>query len=221
MKKLIFKIGYIKILFFILMVIISNILEIIGISFFIPIIESLAGSNTSFFTIKMNDILIDMGFPVNINVYLYILILFFIFKSLLIIAIKKFSVEAASTFQNNLRLNFFELVIRSSFNYIQRESSGFFVNILNEQCAKSTAAFYILLQQIIPATLSCLGYMFFAIYTSWEISLFIFSTALFIYPLVNYLNKRAQSYAKLQINSMTEFHSLSLETIQGKKLLIQ
>lgn len=200
-----------------LLLLLSNILDILGVVFFVPVIESLNKTNSNI-TLWVNDVLAFIGLSSEINNYLILMVGIFIIKAILLFVIRIYTVNTASNIHYNIRKKLYESIIDSSLNFVHSHKQGTLLSSLNENTVRSGHAFFTSVNIIIAISLVVM-YGAFIFFISFKLAFLTIVMSLLLYPLIKFLGRQAHYHGKLYVKSLEEMQHFSLESFQSKKLI--
>jgi ABC-type multidrug transport system fused ATPase/permease subunit len=200
-----------------LLLISSNFLDILGVVFFIPVIDSL-NKTKSDVTLWIDDALLSTGLFSEINNYLIMMVAVFIIKAVLLFVIRLYTVNTASNIHYNIRKKLYESMIDSNINFIHSHKQGALLSGLNEHTVRSGHAFFTAINILIAVSLVMM-YGVFIFFISFKLTLMTIVMSVVLYPLIKILGRQAYLHGKLYVNSLEEVQHFSLETFSSKKLL--
>ena len=200
-----------------LLLLLSNLLDILGVVFFVPVIDNLNKTNSNI-TLWLNDILASIGLSDDIYNYLIMMVGVFIIKAVLLFVIRLYTVNTASNIHYNIRKKLYESMIDSNINFIHSHKQGILLSGLNEHTVRSGHAFFIAINILIAVSLVMM-YGAFIFFISFKLALMTILMSVVLYPLIKILGRKAYQHGKLYVNSLEEVQHFSLETFSSKKLL--
>ncbi len=210
---------YILILFLLMGV--TNLLDVVSLSLFIPIIElfqSNASSTVSKLTFFFSTILSLIGIQPELAAFLILLCLLFFLKGLLSLVLRYLSVRLAARIQHSLREEIFAGYLECAPAFIFSQRQGVLLSILNDHTMRTGQAFFIVMQMLIQ-WFTVIVYVSFVFFISWKLSLIAVLSGLVIVPLIRWLGYRANYYGKRYIESLERVQHFALEALQAKKLI--
>ena len=228
---MIHRIFGLKIFFLIFISIISSFIEIIGISFFIPLFQKFLAQDTqTLINIKTNinyfDQFFDFLFKLSLTDLLISLIAIIIVRSIVLILIESYRVHLKFLFLTNIRKNLMKSFLNNSFDMISKKSTGYYNSLITEQSSQLTKSF----DAFIRISINLLRAIFFisvssfiSFYLNIMILVFGIPFMLFVLYLSKFMKKFSINYTELAIkisSSLTQtiqsFHYLYI-TNQLKK----
>lgn len=199
------------------LLLLSNMFDILGVIFFVPVIDSLNKTQSSV-TIWLDDFLSYMDMGTTVEVYLTLMIVVFVLKAILLFIIRYHTVNIASDIHYNIRKNLYSTIVDAKINYLNEQKQGSLLSSLNEHTVRSGHAFFTAINIVVALSLVIM-YTIFIFIISVELTLITIFLAAFLYPLVKFLGKKAYENGKKYVNSLEELQHFSLETFQSKKLI--
>ena len=201
----------------VVMLFISNFLDLFGLLFFIPIIDSL-NQHSSNVTLLMNDFITSIGLNPTIEMYLIIMASMFLLKGILSFIVRLYTVEIASVIHYNLRKQIYSAIIDAKLGFINQQKQGSLLSVINEHTVRSGHAFFTAIN-IIIALITVVIYTILIFFISYKLAAITIGMALVLFPLIKWLGLRAYTNGKLYVNSLEDLQHYSLETFQSKKLI--
>lgn len=198
----------------------ANVLELLGISLFIPVIELFTQSSnlgTQFAAI------LDPYFPAsdllgNPTALLSCLSLVFLVKAAIFLVVRRMTLRACAEIQHNLRSALFEHLIISDLSFFQTQKQGVLLSVLGEHVIRTGQVLFILVQ-LAAQWLTTGVYLAFVIFISWKLTLVAILPGIFFFPLVRWMGRLANKHGVLQTRAQEETQHLGWEAFQAKKTL--
>ena len=197
-----------------------NMMELLGLSLFIPILELLQkdAETENAITIYLSLLLKAVNLTPSLPIYLGLLSTLFIVKAAITLRVKLLSVTMASELQHNMRMRLFSAYSKSSLEFINTQRQGALLSVLNEHIVRASSVFNVLVQ-ITLSWMTAFIYLIFVISISWELTSVALLIGLFVVPIIRKIGSLAQNYGATYTTALEDAQHFSLETIQAKKLV--
>jgi ABC-type multidrug transport system fused ATPase/permease subunit len=203
----------------IVLILLINALEVLGLALFIPIIDLFQGrGGASGITHSLSRILSLLGLPSELATFLVLLSLLFLVKSGLIMWMRYVSVTMAAEMQNRLRLQLFRDFLGASTDFINGQKQGALLSVLSEHTVRTGQAFFVLVQ-IIAQWVTVLAYLGFVLWISWKLALVALVLGLGISPVIRWMGQQAHRHGKDYTQALEDTQHRALEGLQAKKLV--
>jgi len=202
------------------LILFSNVLELLGISLFIPVIELF--SNSGSFGAKYAAIL-DVFFPAsrlfgNLYALLALLSLAFVGKAAISLVVRSLTLSTCAEIQHGLRSTLFERLVFSNVAFFHSQKQGVLLSILGEHVIRSGQVLFVLVQ-FAAQWLTAAVYLAFVIFISWKLTLVVILPGILCFPIIRWMGRRANYYGHLQAREQEESQHLGWETFQAKKTI--
>jgi ATP-binding cassette, subfamily B, bacterial MsbA len=201
-------------------ILLVNMLDLLGLSLFIPILESLRkdGETPHLVTQYFASILGSLGISPSLPWYLIFLCVLFIVKAGIVFQTQKLSIAMAGELQHNFRVRLLGAFSKSTLDFVNTWRQGSLLSTINEHTLRAANVFNVLVQAVL-LWLTALVYGLFVILVSWELTLALFVIGLLIIPLIKIIGKLAHTYGDRHTSALEEAQHFALETLQAKKSL--
>ncbi len=198
---------------------IISLLELIGLSLFIPIIDHFQNTSAdSNLLIFFDKFILSLNIKPSLFVYLLMLCLLFILKALITLIVRHMSVTFAADMQSIMRMRIFNGYIDSQINFINNEKQGTLISTINDHTLKAAQSLFIFLQLILYVLIVFI-YIIFVSIISWHLTLIALVISLLIGPLLKFIGKKANISGKRLTATIEKGQQIALETLQAKKLI--
>lgn len=202
------------------LVLFVNVLELAGLSLFVPIIDLFQGKNgqAGAFTHSLSSLVEMLGLPPVLPTFLLLLCLLFIVKTALIMWVRYLSVNAASEIQNRLRIRLYGAFLGSKTDFINGRRQGVLLSTLSEHTVRTGQAFFIL-AQIIAQWVTVAAYAAFVLWISWRLTLFALFLGIGVGPAIRRMGQLAHRHGKAYTLALEDSQHQALEGLNAKKLV--
>jgi ATP-binding cassette, subfamily B, bacterial MsbA len=199
--------------------IIVNVLELIGLSLFIPILDLLQGIKVSHGVTKYFSIILEnIGLGSSLQWFLILLCTLFVLKAIITLWARLLTVSMSSEIQNQLRLRLMNAYVRSTVEYINTKHQGKLLSVINEHIIRASGAFFIFVQ-VILLWITVLAYGVFVLLISWRLTLIALFVGTLMIPIIRKIGQLAHDYATAHTIALENAQHFVLETLQAKKIL--
>jgi len=214
-SKKINKKSFVKLVFIMLIV---NLLDLISLSLFIPIIEIFQnGDNAnSAIALFLSDVVLYIGFEPTLAVLLIMICVVFIVKAIFSFLLRFISVKQASLLQHKLRINLMNGYTFSKIDFIHSHKQGVLLSTIGEHINR-TSNVYFLFCQIVVQTLTVVAVLVFLYVISWELTLVSIFLSLLLIPVLKWVGKKTYVYGKEYAQNFENSTHVAHEIIQAKK----
>jgi ABC-type multidrug transport system fused ATPase/permease subunit len=193
--------------------------ELIGLSLFIPIIDSLQNSNeNSKIIIFFDKIFLSLNINPELISYLFLLCILFIAKAVITLFVRHLSVSFAADMQALMRTKIFDGLINSQINFINEQKQGSLISAINDHTLRAAQTLFILLSLTLYIV-TVIIYLIFASFISWQLTIIAILISLLIAPILKLIGDKANNAGKLVIAAIEKGQQIALETLQAKKLI--
>lgn len=202
-------------------ILLVNMLELLGLSLFVPIIDLFQGNKfgeTSGVTRLLTSFVKMIGFPPVLSTFLLLLSFLFVLKTALIMWQRYLSVSMASHLQDRFRARLFRSFLNSRMKFINEKRQGVLLSVLNEHTIRTAQAFFALIQMI-AQWITVAAYGGFALWISWKLTLVALLLGLGTSPLISRIGREAHRYGKAYTKALEDSQHLALEGLNAKKLV--
>lgn len=220
MHTLLNRIGVAQIGGLVALILLINVLEVLGLSLFIPIIDLFQGKGgmASGITHSMSSILSVAGLPSVLPTFLVLLSLLFLAKSGLIMWMRYVSVKMAAEMQNQLRLQLFRYFLGARTDFINGQKQGALLSVLSEHTVRTGQAFFVLVQ-ILAQWVTVVAYLGFVLWISWKLTAVALVLGLGVAPVIRWMGQQAHRHGKDYTQALEDTQHVALEGLQAKKLV--
>ena len=209
-----------KIFTLLILILLSNLLELFGISLFIPVIELFTNSNA------LNSkyiALINTYFPAfklfgSLYALLILLSVAFVCKAALSLIVRDMTLSTCGEIQHVLRSTLFERLIFSEVSFFNSQKQGIMLSILGEHVIRSGQVLFVLVQ-LLAQWLTTVVYLVFVIFISWKLTLVAILPGILCIPVIRWIGQRANHCGHLQTRAQEESQHLGWEAFQAKKTI--
>lgn len=214
------KVKRIQVFYLVLLIIVVNLSELVGVSLFIPIIDLFqgGGKKVTSITSYISDIVIFVGVPATLPVFLAVLCVIFLLKTLMTMLMRYESARIGANLQHNVRYSLFESFMDSDVAFIYGQHQGSLQAVLGEFVLQ-VGQFFFLFIQFVSTWVLALVYVIFVCLVSWKLSLVAFLLGLSLIPVVRWVGDKAYHYGKSMAAAVEATQHCALETLQAKKLI--
>jgi ABC-type multidrug transport system fused ATPase/permease subunit len=197
-----------------------NMMELLGLSLFIPILEFLQkdAETENAITILLSSMLKTINLNPSLPMYLGFLSTLFILKAAITLRVKLLSVTMASELQHNLRMRLFSVYSKSNLEFINTQRQGVLLSVLNEHIVRASSVFNVLVQ-ILLSWMTALVYIIFVIIISWQLTFIALFVGLLVVPIIRKIGDLAQYHGANYTTALEDAQHFALETLQAKKLI--
>ncbi|MFL2626674.1 MAG: ABC transporter ATP-binding protein, partial [Flavobacteriaceae bacterium] len=201
--------------------VIVGLIDGLGISIFIPLIEMISsGENTNNSKVKF---IIDFFDYVNlnfnlINVLIFLLTVFFL-KGLFKLLVSFYQVKIYQKFIRNIRINLIKLFNNIQYKFFTVQKVGHIQNSLTVEVNRLSVACRNYLMSIQSFAL-VLTYSFMAAYINFKFTALIFFGGIFTNVIYNYINKLTQTESSILVNRNSSYQGVIIEFIQNLKYFL-
>jgi subfamily B ATP-binding cassette protein MsbA len=218
-----FKVFYrytgIKLFLFILLVLITTLIDGFALSITLPILEF--GNDIaqrSSYSNFIYSFLETLGIRISIISLVIFIVIIFAAKGLI-----KFTQEAIGSnilyqLQHRLRTDIIELYRKMKYSYFIKTEIGYFNNIITTEIGTTVSAFR-KYTTMIAKSVMILSYLFYCFLFSWEICLMAIVAACFIYFLFRPLTLKVRKLSKILVESHTDLQNGFIQFILNFKYL--
>jgi ABC-type multidrug transport system fused ATPase/permease subunit len=211
----------IQISLLVLLMLVVNLLDGLGLGLFVPIIESLQsadGGPESAISRAVRDFYASIGLPYSLAMVLGGLCFVFVVKGALTLLMRYQSVQIASTIQHDLRCRLYNSLLLSRLRFINNQKQGTLISSLGEHTVRAGHAFFVFAQWI-AILLSALVYLSFAFFLSWKLSIVSMVLAVLLFPAISWIGRLAHKYGRMQTRNLENMQHFSIESLQSMKLV--
>jgi len=212
------------ILFATLVSLIAIVLDVIGISVFIP---ALAGfiSNDANFEIPAALKFLDtnyINFYIQDNgkfLFVYLIVFIFLLKAVVQFIHGFYIAKLRSQLSYKLRKNYIKLYAQTSYTYSRNLNSGYLVGLLSEQIFKITTSviFYL---QFFATGLAVFCYVIIGILVSSNVSIYIAVSGVCLVVIYRYMNQKIAKFSQIFTYNSNIFASRTLQLTRNIKYLV-
>ena len=204
----------------VLIMLVVNSLEVLGLSLFIPIIDLFQGENDKLAgpTIYLSRIVTAIGLSPGLGVFLVLLSGLFLIKGILAMWMRYLGVTMASGLQHQLRSRLFGAFLKSTVAFIHRQRQGALLSILSEHTVRTGHSFFVLVQ-IATQWATALACIVFVLLISWKLSLVAFALSLLLFPVIRWIGRQAYRYGRDLTSALEKAQHSALEALRAKKLV--
>ena len=197
-----------------------GVLDLVGLSLFIPIIDLIQDKATSHHFITQYFISL-FGFfdvPTDARFFLLLLCVVFLVKTTILMWTRYISVEMSANLQHFFRMRLLEGYLYASLEFMYSQKQGVLLSVLSDHTTRAASSFFILIQLIL-SSFTAVIYLIFIGLVSWELTLAALTGGIVIFPIVRKIGKLSHQYASKN-NEFLEIsqHSV-LESLQAKKMI--
>ena len=223
MRELIhyFKIFYTwvgnKLFLFAFAVFTTTIVESIGFTIALPIIEY-GSEKTSKFSNIIYGFLENLGFEVSIISLVILIAIIFMFKSLIRLTQEIIVLNIVYKFMRDLRFDLVEQYRKMKYNHFINTKIGYFNNLITTEINSTISAFNRFVG-IIVMTVSIAVYLFFALFFSWEVSLLAIFTIVCFYILFIPINSKIRRLSRILVRANSKLQNSFIQFILNFKYL--
>lgn len=219
-RKLLGEISAMRAAFLVALILISNVLELVGMSLFIPIIDlfQAKGGATSGITQAMSNFLDMLGLTPSLGCFLSLLCLLFLFKGVLTLWMRHESVKMAADVQNRLRLQIYGNLLNATAGFVQEQKQGALLSVMGEHTVRVGQILFLLLQMAVQ-WVTVLAYLAFVLWISWKLTLVALALGAVLAPAIRWMGIKAHRHGKEYTQYMEETQHQALEGMQAKKLV--
>ena len=209
-----------KVLVLSVALILVSLMDLLGLSLFIPILDSLQGNEGSKHLVSQyfSNALHFLGIEPSLTWFLGLLSGLFIVKTLIALWARLMSVSMSSGLQHSLRTRLLHGYLSSSLGFINQQRQGTLLSVLNEHTIRAAGAFFILVQ-VLLLWLTALVYGIFVFMISWELTIVALALGALMFPFIKSIGRLAHDYAEKNIRALEEAQHFALESLQAKKLV--
>jgi len=209
-----------RVIVLIILVLLTNVLELLGLSLFIPIIDifQAKGSATSGITQMLSGFVSMLGLPAILPTFLLLLCLLFFAKSGLMLWMRYEIVKMAADVQNQLRLQLFGNLLGATVDFVQGQKQGALLSVMGEHAIR-TGQLLFLLVQMAAQWVTVLAYMVFVLWVSWKLTLAALALGAALAPIIRWMGLRAHQHGKECTQLQEETQHRALEGLQAKKVV--
>jgi ABC-type multidrug transport system fused ATPase/permease subunit len=214
-NKKIDKKSFVKLIFVMFIV---NLLDVLSLSLFIPIIEIFQNDVNSNSAIAsfLSSIIINLGFEPGLPIFLAIISIVFIVKAFFAFLLRYMSVYQASLLQHELRMSLIHGYTFSNIDFIHGHKQGVLLSTIGEHVNR-TSNVYFLFSQILVQVLTVAVVLVFLYVISWELTLVSISFSLLLVPILKWVGKKTYVYGKKHAQNFENLTHSSYEILQAKK----
>lgn len=219
-RRLLGEISAMRAAFLVALILTSNVLELVGMSLFVPIIDlfQTKGGATSGITQAMSGFLGMLGLTPNLGGFLSLLCLLFLFKGVLTLWLRHESVKMAADVQNRLRLQIYDNLLDATVAFVQEQKQGALLSVMGEHTVRVGQILFLLLQMA-AQWVTVLAYLAFVLWISWKLTLVALALGAVLAPIVRMMGIKAHRHGKEYTQYMEETQHQTLEGLQAKKLV--
>lgn len=203
------------------LILVVNILELLGLSMFVPIIDLFQDNKfgaTSGLTRSLTSFVNMIGFPPVLSTFLLLLSFLFFVKTALIMCQRYLSVSMAANLQDVFRARLFHSFLNSRMEFINENRQGVLLSVLSEHTIRTAQAFFVLIQMI-ALWITVAAYGGFALWISWKLTLVALLLGLGTSPLISRIGRIAHGYGKSYTRALEDSQHRALEGLHAKKLV--
>lgn len=200
------------------LILVSNVLELLGLSLFVPIIDLFQGKQgaTDGVTRTLSNYLVALGIPPVISSFLILLSLLFFVKMAVTMWLRYQSVNLAAELQGNLRDRLYKLFLESRIDFINKQRQGNLLGVLGEHTVRSGQAFFGMIQ-IVAQWVTALTYAVFVLLMSWRLTLVALALGLGMSPVLKRIGRRAHHHGREFTLSFEDVQHVAMEGLHAKK----
>ncbi len=204
----------------VVLVLIVNFLEVIGLSLFVPIIDLFQGKGTMTrgITRILSAFIAQIGLPPVLATFLILLCLLFLFKSSLAIWLRYLSVRVAADLQDRLRNQFFRSLLLSTTKFVGGQRQGTLLSVLNEHTVRTGQSLFILIQ-IVAQIVTAIAYTIFVFWISWKLTAVALFLGLLAGPAIRHVGRVAHRHGKDYTQALETVQHTAVEGLNAKKLV--
>lgn len=198
----------------------ANVLELLGISLFIPVIELFTHSAVlpAQYVAKLDSYFQASMFLANPNLLLSLLCMAFLGKAAISLVVRRVTLSTCAEIQHRLRSALFEGLIISDLAFFQSMKQGVLLSVLGEHVIRTGQVLFVLVQ-LAAQWLTAAAYLGFVVFISWKLTLVAILPGIFFFPLVRWMGRRANYYGHLQTRAQEETQHLGWEAFLAKKTI--
>ncbi len=209
-----------QVFYLVLLTLLVNTFEILGLSLFIPIIDLFQskGGNVTAATTFISNVVVYIGLSPTLPVFLLLLCVMFLVKAVLTMWMRYVSVRMASDLQDRVRCMLFQSFVGSYVSFIHGQRQGTLLSVLGEHTSQVGQGFFLFVQ-VVAQWITVLAYMIFVFLVSWQLSLVALLLGLSMYPVIRWIGKKAYQYGEQSTFAVEAAQHSALEALQAKKLV--
>jgi len=209
-----------KIFALVLLILLSNLLEGIGISLVIPVFQKLLnnGVSPSGISLFIDHAVRMVGIEPTLRNILILLNIAFVSKTLVAVAAKYFSTAIASDYLQEMQIGLFENLMRARLSFFHKEKQGRFINGMTTEIVRTSNVF-ILVATWISSLITAILYLFIALKISWQLAILAGVIGLVCVAPLRIINLKATRYGTKWTGLNEKIQSLLGETFSGMKYI--
>ena len=208
-----------KIFLLSILLLIVSLLDFIGLSLFIPIIDSLQGQGSGHFISRyFSEIFEFLGIPTSLKWFLIFLSILFIIKTTIAMLSRRMGIALSSGLQHILRMRLLNGYLTSTLHFINSHRQGTLLSVLNEHTIRAGGSLFLLIQ-IILLWLTAFFYGVFVFIISWELTFVSFLLGVLMFPIIKKIGQLAHKHADYYTRALEKAQHFALESLQAKKLI--
>lgn len=219
-RLIILQVGKARLALLVLLLFVVNVLDLAGLSLFIPIIDSFQSGNTASSQMvgMITGALLAIGVSTALPILLLLLCGVFFVKSALALYLRYLSATAAAQIQMGLRDQLFKRLLDASVGYVNAHRTGVLMSTLNDHVIRTGHSFFVLTQLIVQWA-TALVYASFALAISWKLALIALLLGTVVFPIVRWIGRRTHFYATRNADAIEDAQHFAMETLQAKKVV--